>query len=203
MAKPSIVAVYNKAFVDIRIIENYLQKSRSLPPNMQGFVAEVLMLRLFSILETAVRETALRVACGASYRNNYPSNPIIICSSINNAIIQFKTCNRRRSLLHLKFTNVSQTNESVRYIISRTEPFYVNLNRYSLEFDEMRKVRNHIAHRYKNTYVEYKQLIISRYGAFINLKPGVFLISTKRQTRSIIDEYIIKTKVIISDITSG
>lgn len=203
MVRPSITAVYNKAILSLSRIKKSMQESQSLPASMQGFVAEILMLRLFSILEESVRETACRVACGVAYRNGAIAAPIRRCNNLNDALNQFKTYNRRRPLQCLRFTNVSQTNDSVKYVISNREPFLVKLSLHSADFDEMRKVRNHIAHRYKNTYQDYKRIIIHRYGAYIRQTPGVFLISTARSTRSKIEEYYIKIKVIINDITNG
>lgn len=203
MARPSIKATYNKSMSDLAVVGRYLQKSKNLPPDMYGFVAEILMLRVFSILEGCVRDVSARVACGASYRNGVISTPIIKCTSIQDALNRFKNEGRRKPLSYLRFTNVNHTNESIKYIIDSSEPIRVKLSRYCAQFEEMRKVRNHIAHNYKNTYVDYKSVIIGRYGAHLKLKPSVFLTSTKRQTRAIIDEYIINVRVIINDITTG
>lgn len=203
MAHPSILATYNKSMADLAIVGRYLQKSKHLPPEMYGFVAEMLMLRVFSILENCVKDVSARVACGVPYRNGVVSSPTIKCKSIQDALNRFKSEGRSKSLLYLKFTNVSGTNESIKYIINSSEPFRTKLSKYGVQFDEMRKVRNHIAHRYKNTYVEYKNVIMSRYSANLKLKPSVFLTSTKRQSRAIIDEYLITVKVMIDDITKG
>lgn len=203
MARPSILATYNKSISDLAIVGRYLQKSEHLPPEMHGFVAEMLMLRIFSILESCVREVAARVACGVPYRNGVLSSPTIKCTSIQDALNRFKSEGRRTPLSNLRFTNVSNTNNSIKYIIDISEPFRIKLSRYGVQFEEMRIVRNHIAHRYKNTYVDYKNVIMGRYGARLNLRPSVFLTSTKRQPRAIIDEYLIGVRVIITDITTG
>jgi|WetSurMetagenome_2_1015567.scaffolds.fasta_scaffold87174_1 hypothetical protein len=203
MPRPSIKATYDKAINDIAILERFLQKNNSLPPNMQGFVAEIIMLRLFSILESCIKDTATRVACGSNYRNGRTSTPTTICRSLNDALNKFKTTNRNRPIQNLKFTTVHDANDSVKYIIPSTEPFRNNLNNFGVQIDEMRKVRNHVAHHYKSTYSDYKKIIIRRYGAFLNIKPSVFLLSTKRQQRPIMNEYIITTKIIINDITKG
>lgn len=203
MGRPSILAIYKKSMSDLAIIGRYLQKSKSLPPEMHGFVSEMIMLRIFSVLESCVREVSARVACGVAYRNGIMATPIIKCTSIQDALNKFKSEGRSKPLLSLKFTNVRHANESIKHIIDDSEPIRVKLSRYGVQFEEMRKVRNHIAHRYKSTHKDYKDVIIERYGAFLKLKPSVFLTSTKRQPRAIIDEYLITVRVIISDITTG
>lgn len=188
---------------DLTIVGRYLQKGKHLPPEMYGFVAEMLMLRIFSVLESCVREVSARVACGVSYKNGVTATPIMKCTSIQDAINRFKTEGRSKPLCNLRFTNVSGTNSSIKNIIDSAEPFRVNLSKYGVQFEEMRIVRNHIAHRYKNTYLEYKNVITNRYGAYIKLKPSVFLTSTKRQPKAIIEEYLVTVKIIIDDITNG
>lgn len=199
----SILATHTKAINDITILEKYYSGCITLPPNMQELVSETIMLRLFSILETCIRETSIKVACGGKYRSGLISSPILLCKSKDRALEQFKTYNRTKALQNLRFTNVSSTNDSIKYIIDSLEPFRVNLNHFGVEIEEMRKVRNHIAHRYRSTYVDFKSVILSRYGAFVKIRPGVFLLSTKRSTQPILEEYLIKTKVIINEITKG
>lgn len=203
MSRPSISAIYRKAMTSLARIDYCLKQSQSIPPVMRGFVAEILMLRLFNILEDSVRETACRVACGVAYRNGTVATPIRRCANLNDALHQFKTYNRTKPLANLLFTNVSHTNKSVQNVISDIESFRVNLSPYGANFEEMRKVRNHIAHRTKSTYSDYKQVIMQRYGAYIKQTPGVFLTSTARSSRPKIEEYYIAIKVIITDITNG
>ena len=69
MPAPHILTAYNNAIKDIGVVENYRNKSKSLQPQFQGFVAEILMLRLFGILEKAVNDISCRVACGSAYIN--------------------------------------------------------------------------------------------------------------------------------------
>ncbi len=205
MGRPSIAGIYNKAMYDISRLDLYIQKSKHLQPDIRGYVVEILMLRLFSVLESSVREIAFRVACGAPYRNGSSSSPIVVCATLNDAFNNFKTYNRRKSLSHLKFTNVSSTNDTIKHIIDTSEPFRVKLSAYGVRFEEMRKVRNHIAHHYKNTYTEYRSVICARFGAFKKIRPAVFLnsqiSSTNRMT--FIEEYLKITKALINDITAG
>lgn len=202
MGRPSIGAIYTQAISRLSVVERYLIKAQTLPPDLYGFVAEIMMLRIFSVLEYVIRETATRLACGVSYRDGVaPVHIIHYCSSLSDAIGNFKSYNRLRAKSQLQFTNVSQTNDSIKNIIDNSEPFRVKLGRYGTQFEEMRKVRNHIAHRTSNTRQGFKDVIRQRYGANMRIKPSVFLVSTKRQARPIIKEYLTTVKVIINDVT--
>lgn len=203
MPRLSITASYNSAINQLNITGRYLAKSKSLSVEMQGFVAEMLMLRLFSILETCVRDVSIKVACGTPYKNGINSNPTIKCKSVNDAIEKFKKEGRRKPLRYLQFANVSQTNDSIKYVINSTEPFRVKLSGYGPIYEEMRCVRNHIAHRTKSTYDDYRKIVKQRYGANLRIKPSSFLISTKRDGVVKIDDYIRTIRILINEITNG
>lgn len=204
MSRLSITASYNSAINQLNITGRYLAKSKSLSAEMQGFVAEMLMLRLFSILETCVRDVSIKVACGTPYKNGINSNPTIKCKSINDAIEKFKNEGRGgKSIQNLHFTNVKQTNASIKYVINDSEPFRVKLSRFGPVYEEMRCVRNHIAHRTQSTYSAYKNIVKLRYGANLKINTSSFLISTKRGGLARIDEYIRTIRILINDVTNG
>lgn len=202
MARPSIGAVYAQAMSRLSVVDRYLTRARLLPPELYGFVAEIMMLRIFSILEYAIRETATRLACGVAYRDGVtPTHIIHECTSLTDAINNFKSYNRSKAKSYLQFTNVGQTNDSIEHIIGNSESFRLKLSSYGVQFEEMRKIRNHIAHRTSGTGNDFKGIICQRYGAYIRIKPSVFLVSTKRQPRPIINEYLLTVKTIIKEVT--
>ncbi len=203
MSRLSITASYNSAINQLNITGRYLAKSKSLSAEMQGFVAEMLMLRLFSILETCIREVSSKLACGVSYRNGVDSHPTIKCKSVKDALEKFKNEGRGGKSHQLHFANVHQTNEAIQYIINDREPFRVKLSRYGSIYEEMRCVRNHIAHRTHSTSINYKKIVKQRYGANHRIKTSSFLISDKRDGRVRIDDYIRTIRILINEITNG
>ena len=204
MPRLSITASYNSAINQLNITGRYLAKSKSLSAEMQGFVAEMLMLRLFSILETCVRDVSIKVACGTPYKNGINSNPTIRCKSVNDAIEKFKNEGRGgKPIQNLRFANVKQTSASIKHVINDREPFRVKLSSFGPMYEEMRCVRNHIAHRNQSTYSDYKDIVKRRYGANLKINTSSFLISTKRGGLARIDEYIRTIRVLINDVTNG
>ena len=203
MPAPKIQTAYNSALRDIGVVENYRLKSLSLQPQFQGFIAEILMLRLFNILERAVFDISCRVACGAQYKNGVTPVPNVLARSLNDAVNQFKNYNRTRSLNYIQFTNVGNTNEAIKNVIPATEPFRQNLTNYGNQFDEMRNVRNQIAHGTSSTYEKYRNVIVRRYGSALKLKTAVFLTSTTREHIPVLDQYVTIVKLMIDDLSKG
>lgn len=202
MAHPNIRVTYDKALRDIRILENYRRDSLSLEPKFQHFVAEVILLRLFSILEITLKETALKVACKAPYRNGILPSLLKKCNSLSDAENQF-TNHNRSSPARLKWTNASFIKDSVKKVIPPTEPYRTNLVIHGSTLEEMRKVRNHVAHRARSTFTSYMDVVNMTLGAKLNIQPGPFLTSTKRIPRAKIDFYLGASKIILNDVTNG
>lgn len=202
MATPSIRVTYDKAISDIRILENYRRESLSLEPKFQHFVAEVILLRLFSIVEISLKETAMKLACQAPYRNGTAPTLLKNCRSLIDAENQFISYNRTHPA-RLSWTSSKFVKDSVKKVIPATEPFRTNLIVHSGTLEEMRKVRNHVAHRARSTYTNYMDVVNLTFGAKLKIQPGPFLTSTKRIPRAKIDFYIGAAKIILNDVTNG
>lgn len=202
MASPRIATTYSSSLSQIKILENYRNSSLALEAKFQHLIAEVILLRLFSIIENCIRETALKLACGSSYINGTHPNPIITCKNMIEASTKFQSFNRRKQI-SLKWTKVTFINKNINEIILPTEPFRTKLTHFSNTYDEMRKVRNHIAHRANSTYTDYKQVITQTFGGQLKIKTGAFLTSTSRLPKAKIDTYFIISKVMINDLTNG
>lgn len=202
MASPRIETTYSSALSQITILENYRNCSLALESKFQHLIAEVIMLRLFSIIENCIRETAQKLACGSSYKNGINPIPIITCRSMSDACLKFQSYNRTKPI-SLRWTKVQFVNNSIKKIIPPTEPFRIKLVPFNNSYDEMRKVRNHIAHRTSSTYVDYKAVIIQNFGGQLKIKTGAFLTSTKRLSRAKIDTYFSISRIMINDLTNG
>lgn len=202
MPSPSLNVTYRKALSDIQILENYRNDSLHLEAKFQQFVAEVILIRLFSIVESTIKECALKIACQANYRNGNAPTPLHTCRSQIDAENQFINYNRTRPA-RLKWTKASFINESIKKIIPPTEQFRIEINNYGLLINEMRMVRNHVAHRTSSTGRDYKQVVRQTFGAQLKIQPGAFLTSTKRLTNPKINDYIRISRILVNDITNG
>lgn len=198
-----VQTAYINAIKDIKVVENYRKESLLLPPQFQGFVAEILMLRLFGILEKNIYEISCRVACGALYNNGVAAVPNVVARSLADAENMFKNYCRPQPLKRLYFTNVSNINNAIKKVIPSNEPIRINLGKYINQFEEMRNVRNQIAHRNRDTYSHYRNVIVGRYGSALKLKTSTFLTSRTRERIPILDQYIQIVKILLNDISKG
>ncbi|HVW13405.1 MAG TPA: hypothetical protein VHB54_06285 [Mucilaginibacter sp.] len=199
----SILASYNKSIDDINILENYILSSLALDARYQHIIGEVIMLRLFSIVESTISEFALKLACGANYKNG--NSPIVLLRSrsMQNAYSNMLSYNRRRALRYLRWTKASFVKESIEHVLDISDTFYTKVNIYGNLINEMRIVRNHIAHRSTSTRSEYITLLRLKYGGNPNLTVGAYLTSTARNSTPNIRTYIASTRIVLHEISEG
>jgi hypothetical protein len=201
----NIDSIYIKATKEIQILSKYLSDSSSLEAKYQYIVSEVMMLRLFGIFESAIGDIAIRLACGAKYRNG--NIPLLQhrCTSLDDAIDNMVNLNRtrRQRLRGLKWSNVNDIENCIKHVLNITDKFFVEIQNNSSLFDEMRIVRNHIAHRNSDTAKKYYAVLQDIYSANIRISLGAFLTSTARQPQPNIIKYIQSIPIILKDITNG
>jgi len=205
VAKPNITSVYSKAIRDIQILSSYVVQASNLEAKYQYVVSEVVMLRLFSIMETSIGEIALRLACGSPYRNGNAPALIHQCTSINDAIGNMISLSRtrRQRLRFLKWTNENDIKHCIQFVLNTNDKFFTEIQNNSAIIEEMRFVRNHIAHRNSDTAKKYYTVLSGIYNANIRISLGAFLTSKARHTQSNIEKYILTIPIILDDITKG
>ena len=203
MPRVSLITSLNSSVNDIIIINNYNLSSKSLDARYQHMISEVLMLRLFSILESTISEVAFKLACGALYRNSNVPRIHRPCSSIQDASTAMLNYNRSRPLQYHRWTKASFVKDSIEHVLDITDSFFVNVRNHGALINEMRIVINHIAHISTSTKLEYNQLLITTYGGNPRITIGAFLTSTNRNPIANIDRYIASIRIILNDITKG
>lgn len=203
MPTPSLDVSLKRSHNQLDRLYNSWHGAAELPPQHQHLIAEILTLRSFAILEDTVREISLKIAAGARYMNG--TQPLLLnqANNMSGAETLLLSFGRQRPIRYLKFTNSQFVESSVKKVIDPNDWFVKNTLAHGAIFDEMRRVRNYLAHRNTDTRKHYLDVIIGIYGAKLNLLPGPFLTSTKRHVPANFDRYLISTKVIINDMVKG
>lgn len=166
----------------------------------QKLVAEIILLRLFYLLENAIVSICIKIACGANYLDG--SAPILLekAPSFQSAISLFRTHGRSKKR-NLIWTKGKEIKKNVKYIIDASDNLFDIINKYSSILSEIKYVRNRIAHNNKTSRNNYKSVVRRHYGAYLNhITPGNLLL-TKRKTPNLLNQYIITTRIFIKDLT--
>lgn len=168
-------------------------------PRYQKLVVEIAMLRLFSLVESTIESIAVKALCGARYLDS--SLPLVIqrSRSAQAAITSMENYGRGKKRI-LRWTKSSEIKDNIAFVINGLDPINSVLDSHGMILDEMRKVRNRIAHSTGSARQQFRHVVLRRYGAYVNsVTPGTLLISD-RFTPRMIDDYLRSSKVIIREL---
>ena len=203
MAKSKIQTTTNLALSQISLLEKYVLSMNTIEVKFQYFISELVMLRLFTIIETSIEEIAYKLATGATYLNGNPPKLLVSpCVSIQAAKNNMRNLNRYKPT-DLHWTKATYIKESIKYLLDSSDYFAQNIDKHGSIISEMRKVRVHIAHRDADSRKGFKDVIRQSYGANLRLTVGAFLISTKRKPMANLEVYIKTSRILLNDIATG
>jgi hypothetical protein len=183
-------------------LQNLQNNLYGLPPTYQKLVAEITLLRLFYLLEQAFELITCKVVCRASYLDGSKPLLLIACSNIGNARIQMRTYNRPKGR-DLRWTTVTDIEENAKYVLSIHDNLLQKFRSHKGFIDEVRGVRNHIAHNSSRSRTAYKTVVSNYYGAALNnITPGALLLSS-RFSPCLINQYLSKSRILIKELVKG
>lgn len=203
MAKPILKTTIDRSDAEIKRLEDYLTRAESLDAHNQYLIGEVVMLRLFATLERTFEEIALKLCCGTNYLNGINPNLTIVSKSMISAEDNIINYGRKKRINYSRWTTKGYIFTNLEKLMDMNDPYLKNIDIHNNNINEMRVVRNHIAHISKSTRIEFKAVIRKTYGADIKLSAGAYLMSTKRHKMSNITRFVQTSKTIITDITKG
>lgn len=203
MPTPKLSITVRNASQAITKLERYRNDSLDLEAKYQQFIAEMIMLRLFSVLEDSVSEIAYKLASGSKYLNGCRPRLRVQAGSMSGSRGLFLSHGRTRPIQNLKWTKARFIRESVQHVISPMDPFIVAAQRNGATIDEMRKIRNVLAHNTKSAKSDYKAVVRMAYGANVKITPGAFLSTTRRNPVCKLNQYLTSTKIILADMVGG
>jgi hypothetical protein len=174
----------------------------SVQPRFAKLVAEILLLRLFSSLEEVIMSITTKIGCGATYVDG--SQPILVVQSKSRqgAINNMMKYGRKKPR-HLQWSQVKEIRENARYIIDPNEHFLNELDRHTSFIEEVRWIRNRIAHNNTAVRANYRKAILRYYGGYVNsVTPGTLLLSP-RQKPVLIEQYLKKSRILVKTLVKG
>jgi hypothetical protein len=184
-------------------LKSHVLDAQDLAPRFQHFIAEMVMLRLFSIYESGVSEIAYKLVSGACYLNRSYPDLAVKSGAVSASRGVLLAHGRSKPVQNLKWTKASFVKDSVKRVIPESEKFVFNLQGHGQIIDEMRRIRNVLAHKTASAKKDYRQVLRQAYGANVQVSPGAFLTSTRRSSISKIQTYLTSTSIILSDAASG
>jgi hypothetical protein len=169
------------------------------------YVAELIVVRLFSLFEAIVEDSACRMVCGARYCDGTSPNllrprPTRSFEQARDAMRKFGRTNQRNEL---RWNRANEIVSNLENLFSRNEHFVATLLGHGIFISDLRKVRNHIAHGTKDTYQDFQAVVSNLYGARVpGLTPGKILLSSRFKP-ILVERFCRQTHTILSAALRG
>jgi len=111
-----------------------------LPAHYQKLVAEIVLLRLFYLLENTFASMAYKVVCRAQYLDGSNPTVLIICRNVQSASAEMRNHGRTKPRRYLKWTKASEIKENLRYVLDSDEHFVKTVDYHGTFIDEVRRI---------------------------------------------------------------
>ncbi len=184
-------------------LSDFERNLNPLPAKFQKLSAEIVLLRLFSLLEDTLASMARKVVCKAQYLDG--SNPVVLvtCPNVQSAESKMKQFGRTRIRYNLKWTRASEIKENLKYVLDGNDNFVRTIDYHGSFIDELRRIRNRIAHNNHQSRNNYQVVVRRYYGARLNgVTPGRLLMST-RHSPTLLWQYLAKSKILVKEVVKG
>ncbi len=174
-----------------------------LPPVYQKLVAEVIILRLFSLFENLVSSVPAKLVSGATFMDGTVPRLLTTVRSSQRAQGLFHTYGRIKPKYQLHWSKASEIKENVRHVMDAGDNYVSVIDTNGSFIDEVRRVRNRIAHNNSQSRDKYREVVRRYYGAYVNrVTPGTLRLSS-RIIPCLLEQYIRKARVLAKDLVKA
>jgi len=192
---PSLVPDYRQYNAETFGLLTLCGSLSRLEPAVQKLVAEIIHLRLFSMFENLVSVVPAKLVAGAQFLDGSAPTLMARAKSTKGAEGLFHTHGRNTTKCQLRWSRASDIKDNVKYVIAATDNFVATVDQSGTLIDEVRRVRNRIAHNNSTSRTYYREVVKRHYGAYLNhVTPGTLLL-TPRLSPCLLDQYIRRLRV--------
>jgi hypothetical protein len=169
------------------------------------YVAELIVIRLFSLFEAIVEDAACRMTCGVQYCDG--TAPVLLrprpTKGFERARDAMRQYDRNVPRTELRWNRAREIALNLEKLFGRNEHFVAILLGYGGFISDLRKVRNHIAHGNEGTYKRFQEVVTRHYGAHVpGLTPGRMLLSS-RFSPILVEQFCRQTNAILKAALRG
>lgn len=201
MPRPSVVVSHRDYVAQADRLRELAAHMPALAANYQVLLAEMIALQGFYFFEGAIESIAAKLVCGANYADGVV--PVIThpATTIDDALVYMRTVGRPKPKGMLKWNKTSEITGNVRYVMASNEHFCVACRNHSARINEIRMVRNHIAHNNPGTKSDYATVVARRLGAAPTRlpRPGAFLLREFTPGTTLVVEYVVTLGAIVRE----
>ena len=196
----SLAVDYREGLGEFAKLQSLSRNLGALDSAYQKLVAEIALLRLFYITENAFFSVACKLLCGCLYVDG--SAPVLLApASSTRAAERAMRTHSRPKPRDLKWSKAKEIKENLRFVMDASDHFVRSVDFHGTLIDEIRRIRNRIAHNNPRSRSNFQVVVRRYYGASLNhVTPGTLLLSP-RHSPPLIDSYLAQMAVLLKTLT--
>lgn len=182
-------------------LDSLLSSLSTLHIRHRKLVAEIVMIRLFLLVENTIQSVCAKLLCGATYLDGSQPQCLIKARSSFHAYELMRAHARPKPKRDLKWNKSTDIRDNLETTLAITDPIFITVVNFGVLLTDMRYVRNHIAHSNRNTRKNFRKLIQKHYGGVKNgMTPGVLLLTSSLGPPPLLKQYLLESRVLIKSL---
>lgn len=183
------------------------KRSQALEVGYQKLIAETLILRLFYELDKCIEGVVLKLVRGVRYLDGCV--PILLIAPFPSQEAARQHIVRTNRYLYLEWTKLQKVIRNLNGIMDSNDHFLVTRNLFDGTYEDMRHVRNHVAHNTASTKVKFGPVVQRVYPTTVGISAAKFLLSRRPAvigytgSEMIVAQYIRWAKTFIKTLTKS
>src|SRR3954451_1912044 len=159
----------------------------------------MITLQSFYFFENTMEVIAAKLCCGGKYGDGAKPALLHPSKSIEDALINMRTYGRKKPKGILKWNKSKEMTGNLRHLMDAADHYCTTCRNHSGRINEMRVVRNHIAHGNAGTRAEYTKVVGRRLGGVPARLPSPGLLVQQQFTPGtmLLTEYIATMTAIV------
>ncbi len=200
MQAPNLASDRDASLGEIDRLRSLVQSIEPLQVQHKKLIAEMIVVRLFIIIENLISRTCKKILCEAVYLDGTIPLRLVIATSMSNAQHLMASHQRTRDRA-LRWGNSRDIRQNISHTIDPKDPIVDVVSTYASFVTDIRYVRNHIAHRNPNTQANFRKVVRSYYGGLKRgTTPGLLLLTTATRPVPLVISYLTFARALVQDL---
>lgn len=204
MAGPRLEVDWKEFYSQSLSLDSLLNPMSTLPVHHRKLIAEIVLVRLFLLVENTVQSICAKILCGAGYLDSSQPQCLIRARSANHAYSLMRTHSRPKPKRELNWAQSSEIRDNLATTLSGSDPFFLTVMNHGTLLTDMRYVRNHIVHNNDGSRMNFRKLVRKHYGGLKRgITPGIILLTPKLAPSPLLQKFLIESRVLIRSLVKS
>ena len=196
---PALLSQARRVRDQVHIARGLIDRLTVIDDIPRQYVAELITVRMFALFESVVEDSACLMVCGAPYCDDQRPNLLRQkpTRGMARALSAMRDYGRSAPRKELRWNKAREISKNLEGLFPPHEHFVEVLRVHGQLISDLRKVRNHIAHRNQGTRSGFQEVVQNNYGAVVpGLTPGRMLLSP-RFTPLLVEQFCQKIGIVL------